>query len=383
VFLVSPIVRSGSFTGALLGAVDLETSETVERSKLQPSGAWLAVAMLGGAILFPPAPPAVLSEFVRVDLPRQPTGHAFVTDVAHAGERVVVAGAAVQDTSLVLLSVADAGALFGPARTRLVTRLVAGLLLSAVPLVPFSLLLRRSLHAFRKSEESVMRGERLRSLGEAVDLIAHEVKNSLNGLRIGLDMILQGEGGAVVARHAGAVRGLRAEMERLSSFTGELLSFSKGVVPRPVGIDLQVTARKIVDLSREAAERQSVALEVPDSQAPVPVRADPGLLHVLITNLVGNALDALSDGDVKAPRVVVSVESDGRQARVRVSDNGPGVPQHVKPRLFEPFVSGKPSGTGIGLTLSRRIARAHGGDLVLEETAAGASFVLSLPQESA
>jgi len=107
-----------------------------------------------------------------------------------------------------------------------------------------------------------MRGERLRSLGEAVDLIAHEVKNSLNGLRIGLDMILQGEGGAVVARHAGAVRGLRAEMERLSSFTGELLSFSKGVVPRPVGIDLQVTARKIVDLSREAAERQSVALEV-------------------------------------------------------------------------------------------------------------------------
>jgi len=77
------------------------------------------------------------------------------------------------------------------------------------------------------------------------------------------------------------------------------------------------------------------------------------------------------------------VESDGRQARVRVSDNGPGVPQHVKPRLFEPFVSGKPSGTGIGLTLSRRIARAHGGDLVLEETAAGASFVLSLPQESA
>jgi signal transduction histidine kinase len=383
VFLVSPIVRSGSFTGALLGAVDLETSETVERSKLQPSGAWLAVAMLGGAILFPPAPPAVLSEFVRLDLPRQPTGQPFVTETAHTGERVVVAGAAVQDTSLVLLSVADAGALFGPARTRLITRLVAGLLLSAVPLVPFSLLLRRSLLAFRRSEEGVMRGERQRSLGEAVDLIAHEVKNSLNGMRIGLDMILQGDGGAIAQRHARAATGLRAEMERLSSFTAELLSFSKGVVPRPVPIDLTGTVQKVADLSREAAERQSVVLQIPNGQALVPVRADPGLLHVVIANLVSNALDSLSEADVPAPRVVVTVEADGRQARVRVSDNGPGVSARVKPRLFEPFASGKPSGTGIGLALSRRIARAHGGDLVLEHTTTGASFLLLLPQESA
>ena len=383
VYLVSPIVRSGGFTGALLGAVDLQTSQTVERSNLQPSGSWLAVAMLGGAVLFPPAPPAVLSEFVRVDLPRQPAGRPFVANVAHAGERVVVAGAAVQDTSMVLLSVADSAELFGPARTRLVTRLVAGLLLSAVPLVPFVLLLRRSLSAFRRSEEGVMRGERLRSLGEAVDLIAHEVKNSLNGLRIGLDMILQHDGGAIAIRHARAATGLRAEMERLSSFTGELLSFSKGVVPRPVPIDLRGTVQKVAELSREAAERQAIALEIPNGQDPVPVRADPGLLHVVIANLVGNALDALGEGDVQAPRVVVTVEGDGRLARLRVSDNGPGVSARVKPRLFEPFASGKPSGTGIGLALSRRIARAHGGDLVLEHTAEGASFLLLLPQESA
>jgi signal transduction histidine kinase len=382
-YLVSPIVRSGGFTGALLGAVDLQSSQTVERSSLQPSGAWLAVATIGGAILFPSTPPAVVSDFVRDDLPRQSTRGPFVTEVVHGGERVVVAGAAVEDTNLVLCSVADAAALFGPARTRLVTRLVFGLLLSAIPLVPFVLLLRRSLLAFRRSEEEVLRGERLRSLGEAVDLIAHEVKNSLNGLRMGLDMILQREGEAIAIRHAGAVTGLRAEMERLSSFTGELLSFSKGVVPRPVLIDLVGTVQKVVELSREAAERQGIVLEVPAGQQPLRVRADPGLLHVVITNLVGNAIDALSDGDTQTPRVAVTVEADGRLARVRVSDNGPGVSERVKPRLFEPFVSGKPSGTGIGLTLSRRIARAHGGDLGLEEATAGASFVLVLPQENA
>jgi len=75
-------------------------------------------------------------------------------------------------------------------------------------------------------------------LGEAVNLIAHEVKNSLNGLRVGLDLILQADRLALETRHRQAVSGLRTEMERLSTFTTELLSFSKGVVPRPVPLDL-------------------------------------------------------------------------------------------------------------------------------------------------
>jgi signal transduction histidine kinase len=66
---------------------------------------------------------------------------------------------------------------------------------------------------------------------------------------------------------------------------------------------------------------------------------------------------------------------------VRVSDNGPGVPAELRARLFEPFVTGKPSGVGIGLALSRRIALAHGGDLALEPGGAGASFLLTLPAE--
>ena len=66
-------------------------------------------------------------------------------------------------------------------------------------------------------------------------------------------------------------------------------------------------------------------------------------------------------------------------AQVRVLDNGPGVSPQVRPRLFEPFVTGKPSGVGIGLALSRNIARAHGGELALQDGAAGATFVLTMP----
>jgi signal transduction histidine kinase len=68
---------------------------------------------------------------------------------------------------------------------------------------------------------------------------------------------------------------------------------------------------------------------------------------------------------------------------LRVVDNGPGVPESIRERLFEPFVTGKPSGVGLGLAVSRRIVRAHGGDLVLERTPAGASFLLTFPLEVA
>jgi signal transduction histidine kinase len=96
---------------------------------------------------------------------------------------------------------------------------------------------------------------------------------------------------------------------------------------------------------------------------------------------VVNALEALSAGPVDHPVIRVAVSRSGSTARVRVSDNGPGVAEGLRSRLFEPFVTGKPSGVGIGLAMSRRIALAHSGDLILETPGPGASFLLSLPAE--
>ena len=75
------------------------------------------------------------------------------------------------------------------------------------------------------------------------------------------------------------------------------------------------------------------------------------------------------------------LEETPAHIRVRVRDNGSGVSRAVLPHLFEPFVTGKPSGVGIGLALSRKIARAHGGDLVFDGEASGASFSLLLPRK--
>ena len=257
----------------------------------------------------------------------------FAFEVELGGRPEVVAGAPVHDTGFTLLALADADALFGPARRRLATRLGLGLALASLPLVLVAFLLRHSLRTFRRAEEDAVRGERLRSLGEAVDLIAHEVKNSLNGLRLGLDLILQGDRTGLEARQRRAVSGLRQEMERLSDFTSELLFFSKGVVPRPVSLDLAQFVPKVTELARDAAEAQGVALKVLPADARAPVRADPALVHVVIANLVGNAVNFAAVGEAALPWVEVTVTTADSTAGVVVRDSGPGVSAAVKPRV--------------------------------------------------
>lgn len=381
-YMVSPIMRSGQFTGALLGAIDLALGGAMD-PEIHPGAHTLNLLVNHeGVVIYPPKQPAFSTGPSWQEVLSRAGTESFLEDTKVPGPPSVVAGAPVQGTDFYLLSMASARGLFHPARARMLTRLGLGTALAVVPFLLVLLLLRRSFRLFERSEDIALRGERLRMLGEAVNLIAHEVKNALNGLRIGLDLILQGDRTGLETRHRQAVAGLRTEIERLSDFTTELLSFSKGVVPRPVEMDLTDFTRKVGDLARGTAERLGVSLRILAPDGHVPVKADPSLVHVVIANLVGNALDALAGVHDAAPGVEVRVERRGTTARVRVSDNGPGVPEGLRERLFEPFVTGKPSGVGIGLALSRRIARAHGGDLVLEREAPGATFLFTLPMEA-
>ena len=130
---------------------------------------------------------------------------------------------------------------------------------------------------------------------------------------------------------------------------------------------------------------RSVTLDLRLAPEPVWVSADPQLLRVALSNLINNALDALSTRKQSAEpaRIELGVEATAGRARLLVSDNGDGVPEQLRSRLFEPFQSGKASGVGIGLALGKRIAQAHGGDLELVSFALGARFCLSLLQENA
>jgi len=227
-----------------------------------------------------------------------------------------------------------------------------------------------------------MREERLQRVGEAANLIAHEVKNSLNGIRMAAELAVGPP--EPKSRAERALAELRGEIERLSNFTGDLMTFSKGIKPRPVRLDLNELAAKLALLFEAKAAEENVQLQVRPSPQPVWVSADPQLLRVALSNLIGNAFDALSARKATAEpaHIELSVEAGPGVARILVADNADGIPEDVRVRLFEPFHSGKANGVGIGLALGKRIALAHRGELELVSYALGAKFRLSLPREN-
>ena len=381
-FMVCPVEREGRFDGALLGAIDLTRIGGVTVAGSGSSRAATILATREGSVVHPARPPLFAREGAWKELfGSRPRAQAEVREVRLDGRSTVVA-VAPMSRGLVLLSLAERGQIYGPARQRMYGRLAGGLVLALAPLALLVLFLRRSLRVFRQTEELAVREDRLRLLGEATNVIAHEVKNALNGLRLGLDVLLGARPGAPAPNQERVAAALRKQIERLTEFTSELLIFSKGIAPRPVALDLSDFVRKVTSLAEEQARELGVELAVEVPSDDLRATADPTLLHLVVTNLVGNALDAVSGGGHDHPRVVVRLECRQGLVELRVTDNGPGVPAPVRERLFEPFVTGKPNGVGIGLALSRKIARAHGGDLVLEGGSAGATFLLTVPKES-
>lgn len=382
-YMLSPIVRDERYAGALLGAVDLVSSDAMDLGLAANAHALTVLATRDGTVIYPAVPPPFSQDPEWRESCRRAGWEPSLDEPTVQGRRMIAAAAPVLGTDLLFVSLVPERGLFAEARHRMEARVGLGLLLALAPLGLLIVLLQRSLAIFRKSEETAVREQRLRLLGEASNLIAHEVKNSLNGLSMGLELMLR-EPASPGARER-ITKEMRGEIAHLADFTTGLMAFSKGIVPRPIELDLCELLTQVTALVREASEELGASLEMVLPDHSVPVRADPALLRVAISNLVGNALDAVaSRHDPEAARIVIALDLGPNHIEVRVADNGPGVSEDMLPRLFEPFQTGKPSGVGIGLALAKKIALAHGGDLRLiqlgADDGAGATFVLSLPR---
>jgi C4-dicarboxylate-specific signal transduction histidine kinase len=122
-----------------------------------------------------------------------------------------------------------------------------------------------------------------------------------------------------------------------------------------------------------------------DSDPNVPtVEACAIQLEIILHNLLSNALDAIGQSARSDRQILLTVRRAAGQVVVRVEDSGDGLKADIAPRLFEPFLTSKTDGMGLGLVLSRSLARLHGGDLQFEPGARlnGACFVLSLPLDA-
>ncbi|GAB4258230.1 MAG: ATP-binding protein [Deferrisomatales bacterium] len=237
--------------------------------------------------------------------------------------------------------------------------------------------LRSTLARLREAEERLHRKKRLAALGEMAGRIAHEFRNPLGILSASaqlLDEKIAG-GGRDVERLLSVVR---QETERLDRLLGEFLRFGRPNPLDPRREDLAALARRVVEQVEGRAQAQGVALDLDLSAGPVWARIDGAAMEQVLLNLLMNALDATGEGDT----VECRVQRRGALAVVEVRDTGPGVPAEILDEVFQPFVTTREKGAGLGLANAYRTVDAHGGDLqVHNDPHGGAVFTVSLPAE--
>lgn len=215
----------------------------------------------------------------------------------------------------------------------------------------------------------VARAERLAALGRVAAGLAHEIRNPLAAMRLKAENGLAGD----ARRQAAALAAVLAQIARLEALLRDLLTLTQPHRPDPTPVALRPFLEGAAALQAELAARQGVTLVV-DAEAGTG-RFDAAQLRRALDNLVLNALQHAPSGSTIR---LAARQGDGR-LRLSVSDDGPGVEPGLRDSLFEPFVSGRPEGIGLGLPIVREIVAAHGGHVRLEPGTAGSTFIIELP----
>ena len=229
------------------------------------------------------------------------------------------------------------------------------------------------LQRLKQTERDALRAEQLAWVGQMAAGIAHEVRNPLTVIKLLVQAATDPK--RAVGFRPRDLRVLEGEILRLEQIISAFLDFARP--PRPT--KRTVATRELLDeclagiAARAELQRVEVRLDAPP-ELPA-LDADPGQIKQVVYNLIFNALDVLTNGGMI--RVTVAGAADA--VTIRVADSGPGLPAGLEARIFDPFVSTKETGLGLGLSICKRIVEAHGGSITAVNGPVGAAFVVRLP----
>lgn len=231
-------------------------------------------------------------------------------------------------------------------------------------------------------QQAIVKAERLATMGQTIATLSHHIKNILQGIRGGsylIDLGLNDHNEDLVRKGWHVVE---KNQNKIYNLVMDMLTFSKERQPAHERARLNDTVGDVVELMQSRADECGVTLQfVPQADLPISVFDSEGI-HRAVLNIVTNAIDAVEGTD--QPRVLIEtgLHPDSDQMWVAVSDNGPGIPPDVMPRLFQVFESTKGSrGTGLGLAVSQKIIREHGGEIAVESRpGSGSRFTLAWPR---
>jgi two-component system NtrC family sensor kinase len=232
---------------------------------------------------------------------------------------------------------------------------------------------------------AMVQSERLAAVGQTIATLSHHIKNILQGIRGGsylVEMGLENDEAAVIRKGWDIVA---RNQNKISSLVMDMLSFSKEREPDPVPSDLVAVIDDIVETVQQRTEESNVTIRW-DSPAGMPwLVFDPEGISRAILNVVTNALDAVENRPEATVGIRLECDREAELVRIVVSDNGEGMSPETLGQIFNLFVSTKGSrGTGLGLTVSRKILREHGGDIrATSQLGIGSEFTLEFPLRTA
>ena len=201
---------------------------------------------------------------------------------------------------------------------------------------------------------------RLAAISRLSSGVAHEIKNPLNAIQLRLEL-LKARIGSADPEAVPQLEVLSNEVLRLNRVVKTFLDFSRPVDVNFCDVDLGALAREVTDLVRPQASVAKVTVECSVPEEPCAMSGDPDLLKQAILNLVTNAIEAMEGRENSLLRVTVA--PSGQKWIMEVADNGPGIAEELRNKVFQLYFTNKPAGNGIGLAMTYRAAQLHNGTI--------------------
>ena len=240
--------------------------------------------------------------------------------------------------------------------------------------------IERVVGRLQQREHEVLRAEQLAAVGQVAAGVAHELRNPLTSVKMLVQTGMEGERPTGLPPEDLGI--IEHEIRRMEGCIQTFLDFARPPTAERRRCDLSGVVRRALALAEGRARRQGVTLAADLPPDPVELFIDPQQVHQVLLNLLLNALDALPHGGRVRVEVQRPAGGESTGATVRVSDTGPGIVPKVRERLFEPFVSNKETGLGLGLSICRKLVDAHGGSIRGDNaTGGGAEFTFTLPEK--
>ncbi len=231
-----------------------------------------------------------------------------------------------------------------------------------------------------KSREHLLQSEKLAMVGKLAAGMAHSIRNPFTSVKMRLFSL--GRSLKLTETEKEDFDVISEEIRHIDAIVQNFLEFS-----RPPKLVMQeISPSVVVDMAIQLLEHRlksyNMSVDIVREQMPPTIEADPEQLKEVLVNIVVNACESMDKGEgmIIVHEETISGGSSKSKAIIRISDNGPGIPDALKDKIFQPFFTTKEEGTGLGLSIAARIIQEHGGEIDIDGGAAeGAAFIISLP----